>query len=247
MSTDPLNEPDLEVLNVTTTQFHLIHLLGLMTALGILAAIFAPAIRALESENATVVQFLVGCQLAVMTGGYFYGSYRRRKGLEGSGARLGQSVTRSPALQYFINTLMIGGMSVACLAIAAMSLRETSETIQVFPVRLVYNNFVAAFISVPFLLHISWRRHVGGVEFFEHGIAMTPMKLTPWDLVTVQPSEKNSDGIELLVTTTGRHPRQYTVAVVVSPALRSYLLKHHSRPDHPDEEAPLKRGMLFDP
>ncbi|MFN3150929.1 hypothetical protein [Bremerella sp.] len=246
MSSDPLSEPELEVLNDTASQFHLIHLIGAITALAVLSAIFAPAIRALKSDHATVVLLLIGCQLAVMAGGYFYGSYRRRTALKGSGARLGQSITRSPILQYFINVLMIGGMTAACLSIAYLSFRETSETIKVFPVRLVYNNFIAAFISVPFLLHIFWRRHLGVVEFFEHGIAMTPMKFTPWDLVSVQPNPAKKNGIQLIVTTTGRSPRQYTVPAVVSPELSSYLLKHHAKPDEPEEKPPLKKQMLFD-
>lgn len=227
MSTDPLNDPEPEVVNQKPRQFQLIHLLGMITSLGVLSAIFAPAIRALSSKHATIALLVLGSQLAVITGLLFFGNYLRRKSLQGSGARLGQSHTVSSWFQTLINIVVIGSLQFVCLAVVLLSLRKTFGPTEGFIFQLIAPSILLLAFSVPFLLHIFWRRHLGVVEFFEHGIAMSPFKLTPWELVDVQQHETKQNGIQLTVTTKGKYTRNLTVPALVSPALRNYLLKHH--------------------
>ncbi|QDU74480.1 hypothetical protein Pan97_14880 [Bremerella volcania] len=247
MSSDPLGEPELEVLDEKPRQFQLIHLIGVMTALAVLSALFAPALRALKSDQATTALMLLGTQLTVVTAAYFFGMYRRRKALQGSGARLGQSFTGSPITQKLISIFVIAGMLFLSLYILLIAVGNTSGSFKKFPIEAMYLNFLLAAMSVPFLLHIFWKRHLGVVEFFEHGVALTPMKLTPWELVEVQPHQTKQNGIQMTVSRKGKWARKLTIPALVSPELRSYLLRHHSNPDAPSEETPLKKLTLFDP
>ncbi|MFN3150928.1 hypothetical protein [Bremerella sp.] len=243
MSSDPLSEPELEVLNDTASQFHLIHMIGAITALAVLSAIFAPLIRALDSEQATTALILVGVQLATATGVFYFGSTWRRRALQGAGTRLGQSFMGSPSRQYLVSTLLIVGALTLCLFVVLSSLRNSKESFQREHLLAIYQSFIVTSLSVFLLLHLTWKRHVGVVEFFEHGVALTPLKLTRWESVDVQPQENQEDTIQLIVTTSRKKTHLITVLVRVSPELRSYLLKHYSSADY---RPPLKKRTLFD-
>lgn len=244
MNSDPLGEPELEVLDEKASQFQLIHLLGLITALAILSAIFAPLIRALDSDQATLALTLAGVQLAIAMGAYFFCSYRRRMALQRAGARLGQSFRGSPSRQYFISALFIIGALMLCLFIVFSSIRTSNERFDRDFLLAVYHSFVVTSWSVYSLLHITWKRHIGVVEFFGNGVALTPMKFTPWESIDVQPHENQENGILLIVTTSKKTAHVITVPALVSPKLRSYLLKDHSSPDY---RPPLKKRTIFDP
>lgn len=243
MSTDPLNEPEREVLVDKSGQFHLIHLLRAMTLVAILAAMIAPALRAMNSEHASAALIVVGIHLAFAAAAYFYCSYRRRKVLQGSGIRLGQSFSGSPTRQKRIDMFFMTAILFACVFVLLASLRVTRENIQYFPWRLNFNGFIYTSVFVYYLLHISWKRHFGAVEFFEHGVAVSPMKFTPWEFVDVQPHGDRANEIQLIVTRTTSKSHVVTVPTLVSPELCSYLLTHHSRPDF---VPPLKKRTIFD-
>lgn len=245
MSTDPLGEPELEVLDEKASQFHLIHLMGIITVAGIACALLAPVLRALSSEQVLSAITVATIQLAVVGGGCFGVNYRRHFALRESGKRIGQSFTGSPGRQTLISVIVLSTLLFGCLCFVVISLGEYSPEIKNFPHKLVIESLFVAFISVPFLLHIYWRRHLGVVEFFEHGVALTLTKFTPWESVEVQSDQSKANAIQLIVTTSPKKCSRITVPALVSPELHSYLLKHHSNPDPPREKEPLKKQTLF--
>ncbi len=233
MSSDPLGEPDREVLGEQPSQFRLIQLLGVMTTIGIVCAIFAPLFRALSTDQATTALILVAIQLGTGTGAFFVLNHRRRQLTRQSGPRLGQSFTGSAELQKLISILVIGTMLAGSLAMVYLSIMQSSDDLGKQPLGMVYVNFVAVMFSVPFLLHIYWRRHLGVIEFFENGVALTPMKFTPWKLVEVHPHAEKENGIQLLVIIPGRYPRQMPIIAQIKTPLRDYLLQNHATPNRP--------------
>lgn len=234
-------EPNQQLPAGEASQFHLIHLLGVITAFAILSAIFAPALRALSSEQATTAMSLAGIQLVFLSVAYGLGVLRRRTAMQGSGARLGQSFAFSPVVQKGISIFMIGGMLFVCLAILRFLLwsipsHDTNQYVAGYLIVMIYRNFLLTAFSVPFLLHIHWKRHLGVIEFFQNGIALTPFSFIPWESIQVQPDPSKSNGLQLTVTTQRKYKTTHNVKTLVSDELHTYLLQHHGEQQKTDAE-----------
>ena len=227
MSTDPLAEPELELLDERPQQFGLFHLMGLITVLGFAFALLAPLFRALSGHQALYVLIILAIELAVVCGSYVYSSTRRKTLLSQSGRRIGQSNLGKS------KTRLSGRLVTAlgCLLLAILQLVVSIMLIQVspdgFPWEMLGSQVQLAFFASNSLMQLRSNRDFGAIEFFENGISLDSFHLVPWTQIIIRPSKLYDHGINVLIQPVKKHFGQTTNTIFVSDELKQYLLKHH--------------------
>lgn len=229
MSTDPLSEPDqqLELTDERPQQFGLFHLMGLITALGFAFALLAPLFRAMSGLQALYVLVILGIEIAVVGGSYWYSSSLRQALLSQSGRRIGQSnLGRS-------QTRFSGRLTTAlgCLFLAIVQVVISIMIIQFspgrFPWEMLGSQVQLAFFASNSLMQLRTNRDFGAIEFFENGISLSANQFLPWKQVIVRPCKRYKHGIKLILLPIQQNFGRSTNTIFVSEPLKQYLLKHH--------------------
>ena len=228
MSSDPLAEPQLEILDERPRQFGLIHMMGLMTVLALAFALLAPLFRAMSGRQALYVLTIVLIQIAIVVGSYLWASAKRENLLSIAGRRVGQSnfgMAKSRAFGRFATACGFLFFAILQLALVILLLSWTPDGS--FPWYLFISQFQMGLFASHALMQLRSGRDFGAIEFFEHGMADATQQFTPWERIVVRPSKLYEHGVNLHIKPTSQYGGATMTTVFVSDPLRQYLLQHH--------------------
>lgn len=241
MTTEPLNEPELEDVDEKPRQFGLIHLMGLMSGLAFLCALAAPLYRMMEPGKQ--LQFLIAMvmQLIIASATALFFSYRRSETLKQAGKRIGIGYPGKLPGKY--GPMIIGSLGLLAFALVQLGIAlfvtsaPDASTQPLFLVQQVQLSFFAG----TAMMQLVWGRSPGTTEFFENGVVIGSFSLISWEKITLRPSQFDESRIVMVRREKMQSNHQvfsHTSTLLVLEPTRSHLLARYGEAAKANEKSP---------